>query len=51
MLIRPGESFQVQTPQETIDKKTKEFEETLEKSANEEEICKILDDWQKRQEE
>jgi len=51
MLIRPGESFQIQTPEEIINKKTRDFEKILNESTNEEEINKILSDWQKKQEE
>ncbi len=50
MLIRPGESFQVQVPEERIEEKAKEFREQLNKSATEEEIDAIIDAWIKKQE-
>lgn len=45
MLLRPGESFQIQVPEKDIKKKIDKFKQELDKPLNSDWADKILDDW------
>ncbi|MFW6225898.1 MAG: hypothetical protein ACOC3V_02965 [bacterium] len=45
MLLRPGESFQIQAPKNKINKRTREFEQELNKPLNEDWADQVINDW------
>ena len=45
MLIRPGESFQIQAPKGKIRKEVKKFEKELEKPLTDDWADQVIDDW------
>lgn len=49
MLLRPGETFQIQIPEVKIKKKTEEFEKELDKPLTDGWADEVLDDWIKKQ--
>ena len=49
MLLRPGESFQIQTPERKIKKQIKEFEKELEKPLSDDWADQVIDDWLAKQ--
>jgi predicted RNA-binding Zn-ribbon protein involved in translation (DUF1610 family) len=48
MLLRPGESFQIQVPEKKINKEVKKFEKELDKPLTDEWADEVLDDWVKK---
>lgn len=49
MLLRPGETFQIQVPETKINKKTEEFEKELEKPLTQDWADEVIDEWVKKQ--
>jgi predicted RNA-binding Zn-ribbon protein involved in translation (DUF1610 family) len=51
MLLRPGESFQLQVPQAKVKNKVEQFEKELNKPLTQDWADEVLDEWLKKQEE